>query len=220
MTGLTVSTHLQIIIRLTILSTLMEEIHERILNATIRVYAEAGFRGATTRRVAQEAGVNEITLFRHFGTKEALIKAALKASGRGIQSAPPEPRAPASELYVWALATYHHWYENRRLINQVMGDLAEHPELAPDICEEPSCEHAMLSRYLERMRELGMTSQPFHADAAAGLLLGSVFTHALWRDHFEKPGLPPVEEVIRQYVALLLAALGSRSPAEAARGKK
>jgi AcrR family transcriptional regulator len=206
--------------RATILSALMEEIRERILNATIRVYAEAGFRGATTRRVAQEAGVNEITLFRHFGTKEALIKAALKASGRGIQSAPPEPRAPESELYVWALATYRHWYENRRLINQVMGDLAEHPELAPDICEEPSCEHAMLSRYLERLRELGMTSQPFHADAAAGLLLGSVFTHALWRDHFEKPGLPPVEEVIRQYVALLLAALGIRGPAEAARGKK
>jgi AcrR family transcriptional regulator len=198
----------------------MEDIRERILQATIRVYAEAGFRGATTRRVAQEAGVNEITLFRHFGTKEALVKAALKASGHGIHSAPPEPSVPESELYAWALATYRHWYESRRLINQVMGDLAEHPELAPDICEEPSCEHAMLSRYLERMRELGMTSQPFHADAAAGLLLGSVFTHALWRDHFEKPGLPPVEEVIRQYVALLLAALGTRSPAEAARGKK
>jgi len=207
-------------IRFTILSAPMEDIRERILQATIRVYAEAGFRGATTRRVAQEAGVNEITLFRHFGTKEALVKAALKASGHGIHSEPPEPGVPESELYAWALATYRHWYESRRLINQVMGDLAEHPELAPDICEEPSCEHAMLSRYLERMRELGMTSQPFHADAAAGLLLGSVFTHALWRDHFEKPGLPPVEEVIRQYVALLLAALGTRSPAEAARGKK
>lgn len=164
--------------------------------------------------------MNEITLFRHFGTKEALVKAALKEGGRGIRLEPTEPRDPETELYAWALGTYRHWYENRRLISQVMGDLAEHPELAPDICEEPSCEHATLSSYLERMRELGLTSQPFHADAAAGLLLGSVFTHALWRDHFEKPGLAPVEEVIRQYVALLLAALGARSPVQAARGTK
>ena len=198
----------------------MEDMRERILQATIRVYAEAGFRGTTTRRVAQAAGVNEITLFRHFGTKQALVQTALKACGRGVRLAPPEPRDPEFELNAWALATYRHWHENRRLINQVMGDLAEHPELAPDICEEPSCEHARLSRYLERMRELGMTSAGFHSDAAAGLLLGSVFTHALWRDHFEKPGLPPVEEVIRQYVALLLAALGARSQTEAARRKK
>jgi AcrR family transcriptional regulator len=198
----------------------MEDVRERILQATIRVYAEAGFRGATTRRVAQEAGVNEITLFRHFGTKEALVKAALKEGGGRVRPAPTEPCDPEAELYTWALALYRHWYENRRLINQVMSDLAEHPELAPDICEEPSSEHAMLSSYLGRMRESGMTSQPFHSDAAAGLLLGSVFTHALWRDHFEKPGLPPVEEVIRQYVALLLAALGARSPIQATRGRK
>jgi AcrR family transcriptional regulator len=198
----------------------MDDMRERILQATIRVYAEAGFRGTTTRRIALEAGVNEVTLFRHFGTKEALVKAALKATGRGVQVGPPEPRDPESDLYSWAYATYRHWYENRRLITQVMGDLAEHPELAPDICEEPSCEHARLARYLERMRELGMTSEAFQPDAAAGLLLGSVFTHALWRDHFERPGLPPVEEVIRQYVALLLAAVGARHPAEAARRKK
>jgi AcrR family transcriptional regulator len=198
----------------------MEDLRERILQATIRVYAEAGFRGATTRRVAQAAGVNEITLFRQFGTKEALVKAALKEGGHRVRPVPTEPRDPEAELYTWALALYRHWYENRRLINQVMSDLAEHPELAPDICEEPSSEHAVLSSYLSRMRELGMTSQPFHADAAAGLLLGSVFTHALWGDHFEKPGFPPVEEVIRQYVALLLAALGTRSPVQAARGRK
>jgi AcrR family transcriptional regulator len=197
----------------------MDDIRGRILQATIRVYAEAGFRGATTRRVAQEAGVNEITLFRHFGTKEALVKAALKEGSRGVSPAPAEPRDPEAELNAWAFATYQHWHGNRRLIAQVMGDLAEHPELAPDICEEPGCEHAMLSHYLERMRQLGMTSQPFHADAAAGLLIGSVFTHALWRDHFEKPGIPPAEEVIRQYVALLLASLGARSPVHAARGK-
>jgi AcrR family transcriptional regulator len=198
----------------------MDDTRERILQATLRVYAASGFRGTTTRRVAQEAGVNEITLFRQFGTKEALVKAALKVSGHGIRFAPADPQDPAAELYEWALNTYRHWYEHRRLINQVMGDLAEYPEIAPDICEEPGCEHAALAGYLTRLRDKGMTARPFHADAAAGLLLGSVFTHAMWRDHFDKPGLPPVEEVIRQYVSLLLAAVGARSTAEVPRGKR
>ena len=202
----------------------MDDIRDRILHAAARVYAEAGFRGATTRRVAQEAGVNEITLFRHFGTKEALVKAALKASGRGVPVVPLEPGDPEAELNSWALNIYRHWYQNRLLVSQVLGDLAEHPELAPDICEEPSCEHAVLSRYLERMRERGLTSRPFVPDAAAGLLLGGLFTHALLRDHFTKPGLPPVEEVIRQFVALLLGAIGAGAGAgagaESAKGKK
>lgn len=198
----------------------MEDIRERILAAAARVYAEAGFRGTTTRRVAQEAGVNEITLFRHFGTKEALVKEALKACGTGIHLIPTEPIDPETELTSWALSTYRHWYENRGVIGQVMGDLGEHPELAPDICEEPQSEHSVLSRYLDQMRERGMTSRPFHADAAAGLLMGAVFTHAMWRDHFDKPDLPPVDEVMRQYVGLLLGAIGATHGAATGKGSR
>ncbi len=182
---------------------------ERILSATCQVYAEAGFRGTTTRRVAQVAGVNEITLFRQFGTKEALIKAALRQTH--TQMSPVllgEPTDPQTELYHWALATYRHWYAGRHLVCKVMGDLVEHPELAPDICEEPGCHHAMLSGYLARMRELGLAAGSFNPEGAAGMLLGSVFTHAIWRDFFESPELPAPEVVIREYVNLLLAAVG------------
>ncbi|HTS88095.1 MAG TPA: TetR/AcrR family transcriptional regulator [Gemmatimonadales bacterium] len=188
----------------------MDDIRDRILQATARIYAEAGFRGATTRRVAQEAGVNEITLFRHFGTKEALVKAALRASGQ--HPAPPvELNDPEADLTAWALATYQHWHDNRQLITQLMSDLGEHPELAPDITEAPREEHAGISRYLERMRESGLTRTPFQADAAAGLLLGAVFAHAMWRDHFARPDMPPVENVIHEFVRLLLGAIGVRS---------
>lgn len=188
----------------------MTDLQERILAAAARVYAETGFRGTTTRRVAIEAGVNEITLFRHFGNKETLLKAALLH----LPSPPDkvvlsEPGEPETELYAWAYGLYRHWFEGRNLICRVMGDMVEHPELAPTLCEEPGCEHAMLSRYLERMRERGLARAPFHAEAAAGMLMGAIFTHAVWRDHYNAPDMPPAEEVIRQYVSLLLGAVGA-----------
>lgn len=50
---------------------------QAILKATLEVLGERGVRGATTRLIAQRADVNEVTLFRQFGTKSALIIAAL-----------------------------------------------------------------------------------------------------------------------------------------------
>lgn len=40
-------------------------------------FARDGIQGATTRTIAQEAGVNEVTLFRHFQNKEGLLAAVM-----------------------------------------------------------------------------------------------------------------------------------------------
>jgi len=56
---------------------------ERILEAASTEFAERGFAGATTRGIATRAGVNEVTLFRHFGNKQELFAAVL---GRGAQA--------------------------------------------------------------------------------------------------------------------------------------
>jgi hypothetical protein len=52
------------------------------------------------------------------------------------------------------------------------------------------------------------------------MLLGSVFSHAIWRDHFARPDLPPPEEVVQHYVHLLLAAVGYRPAAAEAPKEK
>jgi len=46
---------------------------QRILNAALKVFASEGYTGATTRRIAKEANVAEVTLFRKFQSKENLL---------------------------------------------------------------------------------------------------------------------------------------------------
>ncbi|MGR5897480.1 TetR/AcrR family transcriptional regulator [Bacillus cereus] len=47
---------------------------DRIIKATVELVNEKGYKGATTKEIAKRAGVNEVTLFRHFGNKKALWK--------------------------------------------------------------------------------------------------------------------------------------------------
>ena len=48
----------------------------RILEAAVQLFAQHGFKGTSTRDIAQLARVNEATLFRHFGRKTDLFWAA------------------------------------------------------------------------------------------------------------------------------------------------
>jgi AcrR family transcriptional regulator len=44
-----------------------------ILHAAIKVFSQKGFNGATTKEIAQEAGVAEGTIFRYFSTKKDIL---------------------------------------------------------------------------------------------------------------------------------------------------
>ena len=52
---------------------------EKIFDATIALVSEKGYLGATTREIARRAGVTELTLFRHFGSKENLFELTLES---------------------------------------------------------------------------------------------------------------------------------------------
>jgi AcrR family transcriptional regulator len=53
------------------------ESRQRILGAARDLFAERGYRGATTRGLADHAGVSLMTLHRHFPTKAELFEAAV-----------------------------------------------------------------------------------------------------------------------------------------------
>ncbi len=50
---------------------------DKLQNAAGRILVRSGLKAATTRRIAAEAGLSEMTLFRRFGTKERLLSAVM-----------------------------------------------------------------------------------------------------------------------------------------------
>jgi AcrR family transcriptional regulator len=49
----------------------------KLFEETVAVFAEHGYQATTTQEIARRAGVSEVTLFRRYGGKAALINAAL-----------------------------------------------------------------------------------------------------------------------------------------------
>lgn len=51
---------------------------QRILNATGELMCHHGYKGTTTKMIAEAAGVNEVTIFRYFKNKEGIILELIK----------------------------------------------------------------------------------------------------------------------------------------------
>jgi len=50
------------------------ETRNKIMKVALKLISEQGYYATPTKLIAQEAGVNELTLFRHFGSKEKLFQ--------------------------------------------------------------------------------------------------------------------------------------------------
>jgi AcrR family transcriptional regulator len=88
--------------------TKAERTAARLLEVALDLFDRDGYDGTTVARIAAAAGVSEMTFFRHFGSKEALllddpydpmIAAAVAAQPRDL---PPLIRAAAGIRASWA----------------------------------------------------------------------------------------------------------------------
>jgi AcrR family transcriptional regulator len=68
------------------ISSSADKTRHRLLDAATETMNRRGIQGATTREIARRAGVHEVTLFRHFKSKEHLLRAILK---RGLATKAP-----------------------------------------------------------------------------------------------------------------------------------
>jgi len=194
------------------------DIRDRILDAAKRVYEQHGFRGATTRLIAIEAGVNEVTIFRTFGSKAALFEALMQnhVSQSPIPPLPDNPDDPAGDLTEWVTAVLGHMRVNRALIRTSFGEIEERPEAAICICEGPNCAGMLLTDYVLRLQSLGLADPDGDIPTAVAMLMSSMFGDAISRDVMPNTFPQPESEAPERYVRVFMRALGV-SPAVARR---
>lgn len=56
----------------------MKATEKKILLAATKLFSEYGYSGVSTRKIAEQAGVNELTLFRTFKSKSNLLQAVIR----------------------------------------------------------------------------------------------------------------------------------------------
>ena len=185
-------------------------VRDQLLDAAARLYAEAGYRGATTRRIAGQAGVNEVTLFRHFGSKDALIREAIARAGQSAvtEPLPQSPRDPSREVRDWAKAHIAELRERRSLIRTCMGEIEEHPGIFSEPNSSPAVAAKALRHYLRRLREAGLAKAQFDEAAASAMLIGALFADAIGRDIMPDLYRNEPEQALEEYVRLFLRSIG------------
>lgn len=187
------------------------EIRDRILDAAIRVFAETGYRGATTRRIAQLADVNEVTLFRNFGSKEELLQQAIQQLGAnepGI-ALPETPVHPERELTRWARAQHENIMRLSSLIRTCMGESEEHPDIAQCAHARPIRIASELRTYLTKLQKSGLADSDLDVSSATAMLMGTLFHDALGRDVMPEAFKHAAPQAPAKYVKLFLRAIGA-----------
>lgn len=55
-----------------------EDRQKQILESALNVFIEKGYNGATTQEIAKVAGISEVTLFRHFSSKQEIFMGGIE----------------------------------------------------------------------------------------------------------------------------------------------
>jgi AcrR family transcriptional regulator len=183
---------------------------DEILTAAANVFAQHGFRGSTTRRIADAAGVNEITIFRQFGSKEALIREAMQhmTQSAGLEALPEIPVDPERELTEWGNAYIQHMRLRSSIIRKTMGEIEERPEMSECATYIPRRASSELCLYFMALKRDGWVTEKFDAKSAAAMLMGAIFSDAMGRDMMPDVFPQPEEKAAQTYTRLLLRSLG------------
>lgn len=161
---------------------------DRLLAAAKLVFARDGLQGATTRAIAHEAGVNEVTLFRLFHSKDGLIGEVMESIL--MQKQIEEPFDTRKEwtgslkqnLRRYAEACYAIMERDEPLIRTMIGEARRYPEHAKKIIlDAVKPERERFIANLQAARKAGQVRRGVNlsvaADAFTGMLLAGMLRH-------------------------------------------
>ncbi len=151
--------------------------HVAILTAAEQVFLRSGYLGASMDELAALSGVSKQTVYKHFGSKEALfvelITAMTRDAGDRVQQEIPDPeREDELEGYLQryaerqlAIVLTPQLLQLRRL---VIGEVSRFPALAAALYDGgPRRAISTLARVFSRLTEAGLLAVPDPDIAAA-----------------------------------------------------
>jgi AcrR family transcriptional regulator len=149
-----------------------EEAREAALAATVDLVLALGVEGVTFEEVAARSGVAKTTLYRHFGTKQAMVAAA--AGSCFVEITTPDTGDLAEDLRT-IFDRFKHAEEERRLPDIM-------PALLTASASDPELHELVASMHEERRRPIrtalqlaqlrGEISRDLDLDIAVALLIG------------------------------------------------
>lgn len=184
----------------------------RLLEAAARVYAQYGYAGATTRLIAKEADVNEVTLFRLFRSKDALVDEAVRARTTGefpTGTLSDNPADPEGELVAWCSVQLARLRESGELVRQCFADAEAHPERLQEVTARITSAAREIREYVGRLHRRGLIGAPEHAAAASSMLMAALLSDALAREQMPEVYPSPAADAPQAYVRAFFAALGA-----------
>lgn len=196
---------------------------ERLLDAAQRLYAARGSRGMTTRAVASEAGVNELTLYRHFTNKRGL----LDAMAHRLAEVPFVDRILDAantgnlreDLLRIALAMRSNTRMMQPFILRALAEAAEHPERLDMAVARPRAAMDRLAEFFQRRMEAGQARQG-DALMTAHAFVSLLFSRALLSPLYGHTDGYTEREVLEAFVKIFAegASAPAPTPAETTEG--
>ncbi|MGB8509345.1 MAG: TetR/AcrR family transcriptional regulator [Pyrinomonadaceae bacterium] len=105
------------------------ERRQQIVEIAMRLFSARGFRGTTTKEIAQAAGVSEAIIFRHFATKDELYSAII--DHKACIGTFTVPGGPAVEAIQCSVADAIKKKDDRAVFEGVALEMMRHHEQDP-----------------------------------------------------------------------------------------
>lgn len=184
---------------------------QRLIDAAQAEFGERGIEAATTRGIAERAGCNEVTLFRHFESKQKLLAAVVQETS-GVFLAECECHGAFSGDPLKDLLRFARIYNDaiercEGMMRALIGEGHRRPTLVKELIGdvlEPF--HRSIANYLDGCKKQGIVRRRLDSMAFAEIFTSSLMGGLLRRSS----GLSKLdrEAWIRETVKLLARGIG------------
>jgi AcrR family transcriptional regulator len=186
----------------------VDDTRQRILLAAAQVFAENGYARATTRALAAAAGVNEVTLFRHFGNKQNLFAAVIEQFGGPAVTTALEGHLTGDcvqDLRTIGAHLLDLLLERGDAMRLMLCEASHFPEVQEVMVQNPRQIRRMLAAYISQQIEQGKL-RPQHPEVAAQAFSGMLFSYAIARGMLDDSIAPELttNELVAQFVDIFI----------------